>query len=44
MITGIMTAAQVSRTESLPHVRMALAMHPSDEYEQTVRRVSAKVR
>ena len=29
--------------EALPHLRMASAMHPSEEYEETVRRVSAKV-
>ena len=29
--------------EALPHLRMASVMHPSEEYEQTLRRVSAKV-
>jgi cytochrome c-type biogenesis protein CcmH/NrfG len=30
--------------EALPHLRMANAMHPNEEYEETVRRVAAKVR
>jgi predicted Zn-dependent protease len=28
--------------EALPHLRMASAMHPSDEYAESVRRVAAK--
>jgi predicted Zn-dependent protease len=39
------TLERLSRpTEALPHLRMAAAMHPSEEYEETVRRVAAKVR
>jgi len=39
------TLERLSRpAEALPHLRMASVMHPSDEYEETVRRVSAKVR
>jgi len=29
--------------EALPHLRIASAMHPSDEYAESVRRVAAKV-
>jgi len=29
--------------EALPHLRMASAMHPSEEYEESVRRVAGKV-
>ena len=29
--------------EALPHLRMASAMHPSDEYDEAVRRVAGKV-
>jgi predicted Zn-dependent protease len=39
------TLERLSRpAEALPHLRMASVMHPSDEYEETVRRVAAKVR
>jgi predicted Zn-dependent protease len=39
------TLERLSRpAEALPHLRMASVMHPNEEYEQTVRRVAAKVR
>jgi len=39
------TLERLSRpAEALPHLRMASVMHPSEEYEETVRRVAAKVR
>ena len=30
--------------DALPHLRMAAAMHPSEEYEEAVTRVAAKTR
>jgi predicted Zn-dependent protease len=38
------TLERLSRpVEALPHLRMASAMHPSEEYEESVRRVAAKI-
>jgi predicted Zn-dependent protease len=38
------TLERMSRpAEALPHLRMASAMHPNDEYEESVRRVEAKI-
>ena len=37
------TLERLSRpVEALPHLRMAVAMHPTDEYEETLRRVLGK--
>lgn len=43
-VLGRTLERQSRHREALPHLRIASAMHPSDEYEQTVRRVAAKVR
>ena len=42
--SGQSDAAVVERlaAEALPHLRMAAAMHPTEEYAETLRRVAAK--
>jgi predicted Zn-dependent protease len=38
------TLERLSRpAEALPHLRIASVMHPSEEYDETVRRVEAKL-
>jgi predicted Zn-dependent protease len=43
-VLGRTLERQSRPAEALPHLRLASVMHPSDEYEQTVRRVEAKAR
>jgi cytochrome c-type biogenesis protein CcmH/NrfG len=43
-VLGRTLERQSRPAEALPHLRMASAMHPSEEYEETVKRVAAKVR
>jgi thioredoxin-like negative regulator of GroEL len=41
-VLGRTLERQSRHSEALPHLRMASAMYPNDEYEQTVRRVAAR--
>jgi thioredoxin-like negative regulator of GroEL len=43
-VLGRTLERQSRHSEALPHLRIASAMHPSEEYEETVRRVAAKAR
>jgi len=43
-VLGRTLERQSRSAEALPHLRMASVMHPTEEYEETVRRVAAKVR
>jgi predicted Zn-dependent protease len=42
-VLGRTLERQSRPAEALPHLRIASVMHPSEEYEETVRRVAAKV-
>jgi thioredoxin-like negative regulator of GroEL len=42
-VLGRTLERQSRHSEALPHLRIASAMHPSEEYEETLRRVAARV-
>jgi thioredoxin-like negative regulator of GroEL len=43
-VLGRTLERQARPAEALPHLRMAAAMHPIEEYEEAVTRVAAKAR